>query len=186
MPLPAIAALLLKLGAPLLANAAVAKGKEWVEEKTGVKLDQAALSGALSPDDATRLRQYELENEVELAELRVEDNRIGAELDKAYLADRQDARARDVEFIKQGRKNERADNLAYLAVGGFLTVVFMLFVAPSLFGFKMDQDTKEILLYILGVLQTIVVMVYAFDFGTSKDAAKMGNAMTKWLDEGDK
>lgn len=53
MPLPLFAAALLKIGAPLLANAALAKGKEWVEEKTGVKLDspdltpEAAGSGGL-------------------------------------------------------------------------------------------------------------------------------------------
>jgi len=37
---PFIAALL-KLGAPLLANAALAKGKDWVKEKTGLDIEAA-------------------------------------------------------------------------------------------------------------------------------------------------
>lgn len=177
MPLPALAAVLLKLGAPLLANAALAKGKDWIEQKTGVKLDQAALGGVLSPDDAARIRQYELENEVDLAELRVQDNRITAELEMAYLADRQNARARDTEFVKQGRKNERGDVLAYLAVGGLLGTIGALFFV------ELNPVQERILLVALGALIKIVGDVYAFEFGSSKDAAKMGNAMTKWLDE---
>lgn len=179
MPLPALAALLIKAGTPLLANAAIAKGKQWLEEKTGVKINEGA---DISSDDAAKLRQYELENESELARLRVEDNRIAAELDKAYLGDVQDARNRDIEFAKLGRTNERANHLAYLAVGGFLGIAFLLLLGQRL-GITIDPATRELLMYVLGSLNTLVVMVYSFDFGSSKDAAKMGNAMTKWLDK---
>ncbi len=168
MPIPALAAMLFKLGAPLLANAAVAKGKEWIEEKTGVKLDEGA---EVSPDDAAKLRQYELENEPELARLRVEDNRI-------HLEDVQNARARDVEFIKRGRQNVRGDVLAYVAVIGFLATGWAVFFATGL-----EPVQERLLSYVFGVFSTIVVMVYSFEFGTSKDAAKMQNSMAKWLDE---
>src|SRR6185503_17650606 len=48
---------------------------------------------------------------------------------KAYLADAQSARARDVEFLKAGRKNIRADVLAYAAIGSLILCIFLLFVA---------------------------------------------------------
>jgi hypothetical protein len=63
---------LLSQGLGLIANAAMAKGKDWVEEKTGVKLDQP-----LSAEDTTKLRQYEMEHEEELLRLRIEEKKLG-------------------------------------------------------------------------------------------------------------
>jgi hypothetical protein len=54
---PLIAALL-KAGLPLLANAALAKGKEYIEEKAGVKLTEN-----LTEPEYLKLKQFELENE---------------------------------------------------------------------------------------------------------------------------
>jgi hypothetical protein len=65
---------LLSQGLGLIANAAMAKGKDWVEEKTGVKLDQP-----LSAEDTTKLRQYEMEHEEELLRLRIEEKKLGLE-----------------------------------------------------------------------------------------------------------
>ena len=50
----------------------MAKGKDWVEDKTGVKLD-----GPLSDADATKLRQYEMDHEEELLRLRIEEKKLG-------------------------------------------------------------------------------------------------------------
>ncbi len=163
---------LLKSGLSLLGNAFLVKGKDWVEAKTGVK-----LASELAPADVAKLKQFELEHEEELARLRVEDNRISAELEKDYLHDRQDARARDVEFVKAGRKNERGDNLAYMAVGGLLAIALLLFLAD------ISSAQKEILIFILGVLSKIVGDVYAFEFGSSKGEQKKDASMQKWLDE---
>jgi len=77
---PFIAALL-KSGLSLVANAALVKGKEYIEEKAGVK-----LGNELTESDYLKLKQFELENETELRALQVEDNRIAAELRKAELA----------------------------------------------------------------------------------------------------
>ena len=69
--LPVFLAPLLSQGLSLIGNAVMAKGKEWVEEKTGVKLDQP-----LSAEDTLKLRQYEMEHEEELLRLRIEDKRL--------------------------------------------------------------------------------------------------------------
>jgi len=179
MALPLFIAPLLAQGLNLLANAALAKGKEWVEERTGVKLGKE-----LTPEDAGKLKQFELENEVELARIQHEDNKLDAMLEGKRLEDVKDARARDIAIQAGGRKNERADNLAYMAVGGFLVVALVLALA-AIGGVSLEQGTKEVLIYILGVLQTIVVGIFNFEFGTSKGEQRKDNAMTKWLDEGE-
>lgn len=70
---PFIAALL-KGGLSLIANAALAKGKEYVEEKTGV-----TLGPEMSAADLLKLKQFELEHEEELLRLRHEDNKLDIE-----------------------------------------------------------------------------------------------------------
>lgn len=96
MPIPALIAPLLAQGMSLLSNAVLAKGKEWVENKVGVKLDQP-----LSAEDTLRLRQFELEHEEELLRIRQADDKLSAELEMAYLKDRQDARAMQVAALSQ-------------------------------------------------------------------------------------
>ena len=70
--IPALLAPLLSQGLSLIGNAVLAKGKDWVEDKTGVKLD-----GPLSDADATKLRQYEMDHEEELLRLRIEEKKLG-------------------------------------------------------------------------------------------------------------
>ena len=68
--LPVVAGLLAQ-GLNLVGNAVLTKGKEWVEEKTGVK-----LAPDMPPEELTKLRQYELEHEEELQRLQLEVNRL--------------------------------------------------------------------------------------------------------------
>ena len=68
--LPIVAGLLAQ-GLNLVGNAVLAKGKEWVEEKTGVK-----LVPDMPPEELAKLRQYELEHEEELQRLQLEENRL--------------------------------------------------------------------------------------------------------------
>ena len=68
--LPIVAGLLAQ-GLNLVGNAVLAKGKEWVEEKTGVK-----LAPDMPPEELTKLRQFELEHEEELQRLQLEENRL--------------------------------------------------------------------------------------------------------------
>lgn len=68
--LPVVAGLVAQ-GLNLVGNAVLTKGKEWVEEKTGVK-----LAPDMPPEELTKLRQYELEHEEELQRLQLEVNRL--------------------------------------------------------------------------------------------------------------
>ena len=78
MPIPALLAPLLSQGLSLIGNAVLAKGKDWVEEKTGVKLDQP-----LSAEDTVKLRQYEMDHEEELLRLRIEEKKL--EIGRAHV-----------------------------------------------------------------------------------------------------
>ena len=86
-----------------------------------------------------------------------------ADLDKAYLVDRQSARDRDVALAQAGRYNWRADVLAVLAVGGL--VVCMWFIAKDS---SMPERAVNAIMFVAGVLAAAVRDVYSFEFGSSR------------------
>lgn len=72
MPIPALLAPLLSQGLSLIGNAVMAKGKDWVEEKTGVKIEPN-----MSDKDLLTLKQYEMDHQEELLRLRIEEKKLG-------------------------------------------------------------------------------------------------------------
>ncbi len=105
MPIPALIAPLLAQGLGLLGNAVLAKGKEWLQEQTGVDLSQP-----LSAEDVAKLRQFEMEHEEELMRLRIEDKRLD-------YADTQSARDMNTRINEAADASTLAKNIpAILAV----------------------------------------------------------------------
>lgn len=72
-----IVATLLGQGLNLVSNAVLAKGKEFIEEKTGIKLEPS-----MSEENILKLKQFELDHEEELLKLRIEENKLDLELFK--------------------------------------------------------------------------------------------------------
>ena len=156
--LPALIAPLLKGGLTLLANAALVKGKDWIEDQTGVSLDRP-----LSDEQLAKLRQYELEHERELLKLRLEDNKLDAEVFRVEVADKGDARKRDVEFLRAGRRNYRADVMFLLAVLMIAGLVWIVWKDPSI-----NEYVKGIFTLVLGRFLGYLDNIYNFEFGTTR------------------
>ena len=97
---------------------------------------------------------------------------------KAYLEDVQSARERDKAFLTAGRKNVRGDILAYAAIGALIACGLALFV------FKVPQESRDLLLVILGALVAIVKDVFGFEFGSSKDSQRNAQAVADMLKNG--
>lgn len=85
------------------------------------------------------------------------------EIERMYLADRQDARKRDVAYVQSGRWNWRADFLALLSVGGLIVCVW--FVASDS---DMPERAVNAIMFVAGVLAAAVRDVYNFEFGSSR------------------
>lgn len=173
--LPALLQPLIAGGFNLISNAVLAKGKEWVEDKTGVKLDNPSQ---LSEADMLKLQQFELEHEEELLRLKVEDNKVSAELEKAYLKDRQDARdlqktalfSEDI-FVRRF--------IYYYAI--FWSVSAAAYIAFITFG-SIPTDNIRFADTILGfLLGTIVSTIIGFFYGSSKGSHDKTEALTKEL-----
>jgi hypothetical protein len=112
------------------------------------------------------LAQEALRASPELAiQFKLEVMEKDADLEKAYLADRQNARARDVAIVQAGRYNWRADVLAVLAVGGLVLCVY--FIARDA---GLPERAVNAIMFVAGVLASAVRDVYGFEFGSSRSS----------------
>jgi hypothetical protein len=98
------------------------------------------------------------------------------DLEKAYLADRASARARDTAFVQAGRRNIRADILAYAAIGGLISLIWVLLVHSI-----PEGPTRDILLILSGALVAIVKDVYGFEFGSSRGSEAKTEQLTNLM-----
>lgn len=100
---------------------------------------------------------------------------IEAELDKAFLVDRQDARKRDVELAKLGHTNRRADVLIGLAFLGCVSVVALLATgwingAEAIGGFLIALGTRFV-----GMIGT----AFDFEFGSSRGSKEKSDELSR-------
>lgn len=129
------------------------------EQMTGQQGQHAIDTLKSNPDKLLEFRKAILDRE--------------AELDKAFLQDRQDARARDV-AIQSTRYNFRADLLAILAVCALIACVWMVAKDPSL-----PSGAREAIMFVAGVFAGCVRDVYGFEFGSSRGSKEKDEIMSQ-------
>jgi hypothetical protein len=159
--IPIVASLLGTLaqnGLGLLSSAIQAKGKEVVENALGVKISD-------NPSDAevAKLRQLQFDHEERLLELGIEKARQDLEAFKEEVKDRDSARGRDVEFIKRGLTNNRANVMFFLAVCMVALLVWIVWKDPNI-----NEYVKGIFTLVLGRFLGYLDNIYSFEFGTTR------------------
>ena len=169
MPIPALIAPLLAQGLSLIGNAVMAKGKDWVEEKTGVK-----IKPTMSDEDILRLRQYEMDHEEELLKLRIEESKLDIEVFKEEVKDRDSARERDSWYVRMGRYNYRGDLMFLLAVAMIALLVWIVWKDPSI-----NEYVKGIFTLVLGRFLGYLDNIYNFEFGTTRGSKSKDETINK-------
>jgi hypothetical protein len=136
---------LLSNGLGLVANAVMAKGKEFVENKLGVK-----LAADMPPEQIAQIKIAEMEHEEELMKLRLEENKLNIEAFKAEAAAVTDRWTADMSSDSWLSKNIRPMTLIAILAGYFL------FAFMSAFG----MEANESYVTLLGNWGQIVMLAY--------------------------
>jgi len=151
----AILGMLANAGMGLLSSF-IDKGKDeavkFIKDKTGIDLSQKK---ELTPEELQKLKEFEIKNkELILQKLQM------------YLADTQDAR-KTFTALNTSDKTPLFNKIFPNVLAG-VTVILTFSLFYLLF-FKEDisSATKDIILYTLGVLNTITTQIFAFYFGSS-------------------
>lgn len=97
------------------------------------------------------------------------------DMERAFLADRQSARERDIKIITVKGKNQRGDFLAYMAIAALILCIVLLFI------WEPPAQSRDLLLVVLGALVTIVKDVFSFEFGSSKNSERNMQTLSNYV-----
>jgi hypothetical protein len=119
----------------------------------------------------TKEEKMQLENELKKAdfEFQIEMQKLGVEEKKLAYGDIDSARKREADVQTSSNATKLSKNVSpILALGTVLltfTLFYILIFRPDMCS---NGQTKDVLIYILGVLSAILTQVYSFYFGSSQ------------------
>ena len=153
---------LLGQGLNLVANAVMAKGKDWVENKLGVELKPDMTS-----EDYSKLQIATMQHEEELLKLKLEDNKLDLQELDLRLKDTDSARSREVEIATSEKAPLINKIVTPVLALGVTAITFVLFGILMFDRSPVEPSRKDILVYVLGALTAISTQVISYYFGSS-------------------
>jgi hypothetical protein len=180
MPIPAaLGAILTPLlgnGLNLVANAVMAKGKDYVEKKLGVE-----LKPDMSPDEIIRLKTAEMEHEEELLRLKIEENKLDLQELDMRLKDVDSARDRETAIATSDKAPLLNKIVTPVLALSILLLTFVLFGVVMFDNNPVESSRKDILIYILGVLSAIATQIVSYYFGSSQGSKDKADQLKEAL-----
>ena len=170
--LAAILTPLLGNGLNLVANAVMAKGKDYVEKKLGVE-----LKPDMSPEDLAKIQIAQMEHEEELMRLRIEDDKLDLAELQMLLKDTNDARQREVQIANSDKAPLLNKIVTPVLALSILLLTFVLFGVVMFNDTPVEASRKDILIYILGVLSAIASQITSYYFGSSQGSKDKSDAL---------
>ena len=167
---------LLGNGLGLIANAVMAKGKQWVEEKTGVKLEPD-----MPPEQIAQLKVAEMQHEEELMKLKLEENKLDLEELGMRLKDTGSARDREVQIATSKEAPLLNKVITPILALAILLITLALFSVVMFQESPVDSSRKDILIYILGVLSAISTQIVSYYFGSSQGSKDKSDQLKEAL-----
>ena len=170
--LAAILTPLLGNGLNLVANAVMAKGKDFVEKKLGV-----SLKPDMSPEDLVKVQIAQMEHEEELLKLRLEEDKLGLVELELRLKDTDSARDREVQISTSDKAPLLNKIVTPVLALSILLLTFVLFGVVMFNDTPIEASRKDILIYILGVLSAIASQIVSYYFGSSAGSKEKTEAL---------
>ena len=176
MPIPAalgaILPPLLGNGLNLVANAVMAKGKDYVEKKLGVE-----LKPDMSADEIIRLKTAEMEHEEELLRLKIEENKLDLQELELHIGNTNSARDREVAIATSDKAPLINKIVTPVLALSILLLTFILFGIVMFDNTPVESSRKDILIYILGVLSAISTQIVSYYFGSSQGSKEKSDQL---------
>jgi len=155
------------IGGPI--GAVAQTGGTLLARALGVEASPDSVAAAIQADPAraAEVIKAQLEHDAKIADLATQQTIALAQeetkLRGIELADVANARQRDTEIIHQGGHNYRADFMVAAALIAFGYSLYSVFN-----GSVEEGPNRELLVYLLGCLTSIVLLTYNFEFGASQ------------------
>ena len=163
---------LLGNGLNLVANAVMAKGKDYVEKKLGVE-----LKPDMSSEDLAKIQIAQMEHEEELLKLRLEEDKLDLAELELRLKDTDSARDREVQVSTSDKAPLLNKIVTPVLALSILLLTFVLFGVVMFDDTPVEASRKDILIYILGVLSAIASQIVSYYFGSSQSSKDKTDAL---------
>jgi len=121
----------------------------------------------------TKEERGQLDNEIRKSEMQfqLEMQKLSLEEKQLVIGDIGNARTREVEIAKSENATKLAKNTLPLMALGTILLSFILFYVLIFSPNLIPMSSKDIVIYILGVLSGILSQVYSYYFGSSAGSA---------------
>lgn len=162
---------LLQNGLGMIANAVLAKGQNYVEDKLGVK-----LTPNLTPEMIEKLKVTEMEHEEELMRLAQENRKLDLVEIQQYLLDMQDARGMQKAALAQSDEFSKRF-IYYFAIGW--SAVTAIYIGAITF-FAIPEHNIRFADTVLGfLLGTALAGIFQFFYGSSRSSQAKDNTLNE-------
>lgn len=129
-------------------------------DKFGQVLDNVITTKEEKQTLDNEIRKSEMQFQIEMQKLSIEEKRM-------IIDDTGNARQREVEISKSEHATKLSKNTLPLMALGTIGLSFVLFYVLIFSPGLIPEGSKDIIVYILGVLSTILAQVYSYYFGSS-------------------
>jgi hypothetical protein len=121
----------------------------------------------------TKEEKMQLENEIRKSELQfqLDLKKLTNEEQQMMLGDISSARQREVQVQTSEKASWMAKNIQHAIAAGTTLITLLFFYILIFKPESITSESKDIVLYILGVLSAILTQVYSYYFGSSAGSA---------------
>jgi hypothetical protein len=121
----------------------------------------------------TKEEKMSLDNEIRKSEMQfqLDMQKLSNEEQQMILGDMSNARQREVQMMNSDKATKLNRNLMpFMALGTIIIVLALFYVlifSPSV----IKSESKDVIMYILGVLSALLTQIYSYYFGSSQGSA---------------
>ena len=140
------------------------KGASTLVDSVGKVLDNVITTKEEKGQIDIELQKSEQQFQMEMRKMDIQEQ-------QAILGDVSSARSREVEIAKSENATKLSKNTLPLMALGTIVLSFILFYVLIFSPALIPANSKDIVIYILGVLSGILAQVYSYYFGSSAGSA---------------
>ena len=121
----------------------------------------------------TKEEKMQLENEIRKSEMQfqLDLKKLSLEEQQMVLNDMSNARQREVQMLNAPNTTKLNRNLMPMMALGTILIVLALFYVLIFSPKVIQSESKDIVMYILGVLSAVLTQIYSYYFGSSAGSA---------------
>ena len=121
----------------------------------------------------TKEEKMQLENEIRKSEMQfqLDLKKLSLEEQQMIIGDISSARQREVQVQTSEHATKLSKNVSPLLALGTVVITLALFYVLIFSPKTVEGDSKDIVMYILGVLSAVLTQIYSYYFGSSAGSA---------------